>query len=131
MFGQSIYFTMVPEDVRKQHLKAVAAINDLSKTEMALQIESRGENGSSQVTYINTEAKSTILSHQIKSLVIPPHSVLSRVHVFHTADNKMVLNMFGFTHNDAEVAVATPADAKDILACAAEIQTGTLIFPCS
>ena len=48
------YFKQIPEDLRKQHLKAVQAIRDLKQSDLSLKIETKTASGSTVVTYIQT-----------------------------------------------------------------------------
>jgi hypothetical protein len=90
------YFTQISEERRKQHLQAVIAIRDLQQLNLSLQLESKGEEGSSEVTFINTQTQTGNLYSQIKNLSVPEGSNLARVRVYSSLDNSLALNVFSF-----------------------------------
>lgn len=123
---QASYFNQIPEHLRKQHLKAVLAIRDLKQHNLSLKLESKGDEGSVEITFINSQTETGMLHSQIKSLAVPPGCHLSRVRVFSSLDNALALNVFSFTSNIQTKQVASRADAAHILEYIKEIKEGEL-----
>lgn len=122
--SQASYFNQVPEDLVKQHLKAIQAIRDLKQSDLTLRIETKGDSGSTEVTYIKTGTKSGLLHSQIKNLQIPEGSSLSRVKVFSSLDGEIALNVFTFQNSQVDKELASPADATAIFELINEIRQG-------
>ena len=127
-FYQASYFNQIPEPLRKQHLKAVLAIRDLKQLNLSLKLESKGEDGSTEITFINSQTEAGMLHSQIKNLFVPPGSHLNRVRVFSSLDNALALNVFSFDSIDQTKQSATRADAPHIMEYINEIKAGVLYF---
>jgi len=121
------YFKQVPDSLRRQHLKSIAALRELRQSDMVLKIDAKNEDGSSEVTFISnisSASSSNNLYDQIKSLVVPQDSTLSRVKVFSSADNSLALNIFSFETNKSTNTSATKDDIKAVVSLAKEISSG-------
>lgn len=118
------YFNQTPEESRKQHLKAIQAIRDLEQSDLSLKIESKGKDGSTDITYINSQTKSGLLHSQIKGLVAPANSTLSRVKVFSSLDGGLALNVFSFESANRLSSTASKDDTSRIFAMIDEIKAG-------
>ena len=105
-------------------MKAVLAIRDLKQLNLSLKLESKGEDGSTEVTFINSQTETGMLHSQIKNLTVPPGSHLNRVRVFSSLDNALALNVFSFDANIQTKKAATRADASHILEYIQEIKAG-------
>lgn len=103
-------------------MKAIASIREL-KQDISVKIETKHENGS-EITHIGSDASTGVLFNQIKNLVVPPDSQLSRVKVFSSADNSLSLNIFSFESLSAATKSATKEDAKGIFEFIEEIKSG-------
>ena len=112
--------------MRKQHLKAVLAIRDLKQLNLSLKLESKGDDGSTEVTFINSQTETGMLHSQIKNLFVPPGSHLNRVRVFSSLDNALALNVFSFDSIDQTKQSATRLDAPHIMEYINEIKAGVL-----
>ena len=92
------YFRQIPEQMRTQHLIAVSAIKTLAQgNNLNLKISSPTIDGKTEITVMNTEAKSKILLEQMSELPVPENSDLSRVKVFQSLDAQLGLNIYTFT----------------------------------
>ena len=127
LLQQASYFNQIPEPLRKQHLKAVLAIRDLKQLNLSLKLESKGEEGSTEITFINSQTETGMLHSQIKNLTVPHGSHLNRVRVFSSLDNALALNVFSFDSNIQPRQAATRADAGHILDYIKEIKEGIII----
>ena len=121
---QAAYFNQIPEPLRKQHLKAVLAIRDLKQLNLSLKLESKGDDGSTEITFINSQTETGMLHSQIKNLFVPPGSHLNRVRVFSSLDNALALNVFSFDSIVQTKQSATRADAPHIMEYIKEIKAG-------
>lgn len=84
---QSTYFNHIPDSLRRQHLKAVQAIRDLKQSDLELRIESHGDQGQTETTFISSEKHNPqLLNKQIASLKPVKDSLLTRVKVFRSLD---------------------------------------------
>eukprot|EP00596_Hydrurales_sp_CCMP1899_P000433 CAMPEP_0119043108 /NCGR_PEP_ID=MMETSP1177-20130426/17647_1 /TAXON_ID=2985 /ORGANISM="Ochromonas sp, Strain CCMP1899" /LENGTH=989 /DNA_ID=CAMNT_0007010475 /DNA_START=132 /DNA_END=3098 /DNA_ORIENTATION=- len=118
------YFNQISEERRKQHLQAVIAIRDLQQLNLSLKLESKGEEGSSEVTFINSQTKTGNLYSQIKNLSVPEGSNLARVRVYSALDNSLALNVFSFESSTKGKQVATLEDAEPILEYIKNLKAG-------
>jgi len=118
------YFKQVDEHIRKQHLKAVAAFNDISKSDLTLKIETKGADGSSTVTNMNSDPKIDFMIQNIKGMTVPANSTLANVKIFQSNDHQLALQMFSYISNKNSGERATVADGQAILATASEIRGG-------
>lgn len=101
------YFRQIPENLRSQHIKAVTALRDLMESDLSLNIKTKLEDDSLQITYINSQVKAGLLHSQIKNLVVPEGYELSKVQVFSSLDNNLALNIFFFNSTSQKVEHAT------------------------
>lgn len=101
------YFRQVPENLRSQHIKAITALRDLMESDLSLNIKTKLEDNSLQITYINSQVKAGLLHSQIKNLVVPEGYELSKVQVFSSLDNNLALNIFFFNSTSQKVEHAT------------------------
>lgn len=118
------YFNQIPEATRRKHLKAVLAIRDLKQTCLSLKIETKGENGSSDITFISSETRKGTLHQQITELEIPANSRLSRVKVFSSNDGDLALNVFSFESTNQINEVTRREDAQHIFDYIKDIKAG-------
>lgn len=109
-------------------MKAVLAIRDLKQLNLSLKLESKGDEGSTEITFINSQTETGMLHSQIKNLSVPQGSHLNRVRVFSSLDNALALNVFSFDSNIQAKQVATRADATHILDYIKDIKAGKLIL---
>jgi hypothetical protein len=121
---QSTYFNHIPDSLRRQHLKAVHAIRDLKQSDMQLRIESRGDQGQTEITFISSEKSPQLLNKQIASLKPIKDSVLTRVKVFRSLDGELSLNVFFFENSARRFQSASEEDAVKIFKYAEEIRSG-------
>ena len=112
-------------------MKAVLAIRDLKQLNLSLKLESKGEGGSTEITFINSQTETGMLHSQIKNLAVPPGTHLNRVRVFSSLDNALALNVFSFDNIIQTKQAATRADAPHIMEYINEIKEGTWLnhFP--
>lgn len=92
------YFKQIPEDMRRQHLLSIAAIQDLNQNDLTLKLQTPGVNDAIEVTYITSGCKEGLLFSQIDGLEIPADHYLSNVKVYSSMDEKLSLNVFTFDH---------------------------------
>lgn len=116
------YFNQVSEDFRKQHLKAIQALRDLKQSDLSLKIVTKGENGLTEITYINTSSKKELLFSQIESLVVPENSSLYRVKVFTSLDGSLSLNVFSFQDINSVKGKVNEQDVEHITGYINELQ---------
>lgn len=112
---------------RKQHLKAIQAIRDLKQSDLSLKIETKTDDGNTDITVLGSSATKGLLNSQIRDLKVPLKSVLSRVKVFSSLDNQLSLNIFSFYNEDRLLdgtLQATKEDAAHILELVHEIRAG-------
>jgi hypothetical protein len=91
-----------------------------------LKIETKHNDGSSEVTFILSDSTPGVLNRQIKSLVIPTDSRLSNVKVFSSMDGQLALNIFYFESTKGAKEVATRNDAKQVYEFAEDLRTGKI-----
>lgn len=120
----SAYFVQIPEVLRKQHLKAVQAIRDLKQSDLSLKIETKGDQGQTEVTFITSQRAKGLLTSQISTLKGIKDSSLTRVKVFTSLDGELTLNTFFYEKSDRVFQSATEADAAQIFAFAEEVKAG-------
>ena len=120
------YFNQVPEKERKQHLKAIGALREFKNSGLTLRIPTQLENGGLDMTIITSDNKKGLLYDQVKSLVVPPNSELSKVKVFTSLDGEMSLNTFTFLPSkpNTQEASATRDDAAQIFEYISELREG-------
>lgn len=118
------YFRQIPDTIRAQHVKAITAIRDLKQADLSLKIESKGDNDSLQITYINSQTKKGLLHSQINSLKVPDGYELTRVNVFSSLDGELALNMFSFESKAYNKSIATKDHASKILNYIEEVKAG-------
>ena len=112
---------------RKQHLKAIQAIRDLKQSDLSLKIETKTDDGNTDITVLGSNATKGLLNSQIRDLKVPLKSVLSRVKVFSSLDNQLSLNIFSFYNEDRLLdgnLTATKEDAAHIFELVHEIRAG-------
>lgn len=87
------YFHQVPEKLRKDHIKAIAAVKD-ANLDLYLNLQSTQlKDGRQVLTFIRPGTQPGTLLQMVQEL--PQTGIpLSRLHVFSTADESMSLNMF-------------------------------------
>jgi len=92
------YFRQVPEQMRLDHIKALAAVKE-ANMDLYLNLKSHAPDGRQMLTYIRPGTKPGVLLQMIKEL---PYNVstskdylpLSRAQVFSAEDESMSLNVF-------------------------------------
>lgn len=119
------YFNQIPETLRRQHLRAISAIRDLKQSDLLLKIESKEADGSTEITYISSATAKGLLHSQIKNLVVPADSRLTRVKVFSSLDNSLSLNVFSFVSSKVGAnRVATMDNAAVVMEYIDELKEG-------
>lgn len=88
----------VSETMRRQHVKAIAAIHDLNQKGLTLKLVTPGLNGSIDITHITSGCSDGLLFSQIDNLEIPQDHCLSNVRVYSSMDENLSLNIFTFDH---------------------------------
>lgn len=92
-----------------------------------MKIETKTEDGNTDITVLGSSATKGLLNSQIRSLKVPPKSVLSRVKVFSSLDNQLSLNIFSF-YNESRLLdsnlQASKADAAHIFDLIKEMRAG-------
>lgn len=118
------YFRLIPEDLRKQHVKAVAAVHDLDMQDLSLKIETKSASGNTEITMLNTETQQGSLLKQLNSLPVIKNHSLANVDVFSSSDGQFALNVFSF-EPDSHIVESTRVDqAEHIMKYAEELRAG-------
>jgi len=118
------YFRQIPEDLRKQHVKALAAVHDLDMQDLSLKIETKSASGNTEITMLNTETQQGSLLKQLNSLPNVKDHSLANVEVFSSADGQFALNVFSF-EPDSHIVESTRVDqAEHIMKYAEELRAG-------
>lgn len=117
------YFRQVPEVLRKQHIKAIVAIRELSQNNLSLKIETKTEYGF-EITFISTNTNPGALHTQIGNLVVPENTRLSNVKVFCSLDNELGLNIFSFENKVNTKLSASSEDSPAIFEYVQELRSG-------
>lgn len=116
------YFKQVPDDIRRQHLKAIAAIQDLNQKDLTLKLFTPHASGNGiEVTYITSGCGEGLLFSQIHGLEIPADHYLTNVKVFSSLDEKVSLNIFTFGRQ-VNFATGTEASIPSIMKFIEEIK---------
>ena len=139
------YFRQVPEEMRKSHLKAIAAIRDLKQSDLrfaiyiiqiiiqnykyifhfSLKIVTVVNEGLTEITLIQTIPKTGLLFSQMQTLPIPPDTTLSRVRVFSSADGELALNIFTYEKPSHQLnSMASVEDSNIILSFIDDLKNG-------
>ena len=105
-------------------MKAVTAIRDLKQSDLQLNVETKGEQGQTEVTFISSEKSPMLLNRQLASLKPVKDSILSRVKVFRSLDGEMSLNVFFYENSARKFISASEEDAATVFAFAQEVQAG-------
>mmetsp|Transcript_3860 Transcript_3860/g.5309 ORF Transcript_3860/g.5309 Transcript_3860/m.5309 type:complete len:1017 (-) Transcript_3860:1740-4790(-) len=121
------YFRRIPENIRSQHVKAIAAIHDLMHSDLSLKIETKSNDGSHTITYIASQTKSGILYTQIQGLTCPLNCELSSVQVFSSLDGELALNIFTFQTLNAGKKIATADDMSVVKAYLNDLKAGKFV----
>lgn len=93
----SSYFRQVPEWLRMEHIKAIAAVKD-AQMDLYLNLSTHLPDGRQVLTFIRPSTEAGTLLQMVQEL--PENNKynndtpLSRLHVFSTSDETMSLNMF-------------------------------------
>ena len=87
------YFRQVPEAFRIDHIKAIAAVKD-ANMDLYLNLKSQNHDGRVIYTFIRPGTEPGTLLSMVEEL--GEDLLLTRMHVFSTADETMSLNMFVF-----------------------------------
>jgi len=121
----AIYFTQVPEDIRKVHLKAAAAFKDFAATsDLSLKIENKSDNGDITVTNFHNSTEPGLFVKAMQDLEVPLNHRLGAVGIFQTKAHDLSVQMFTFKPNCNKNERATLDQAQHILRVAAEIRAG-------
>jgi len=119
-----VYFLQVPEEIRRDHLKAAAAFKDFATTsDLSLKIESRSSDGAITVTNLSNSTDRGAMVKAIAALECPATHRLGAVGIYQSNDKSLSVQMFTFKLNTARES-ATPADGQHILSVASEIRSG-------
>lgn len=110
--------------MQDQHLKAIQAIRDLKQSDLSLRIETKQENGSSQITFITSSNYKGLLAQQASLVASKKDEHMSRVKVFTSLDGELALSVFYFDKDANPFAGSTDADAANIYAFAEEVKAG-------
>ena len=127
--AQESYFSQVPEEMRRKHLQALAAVHELKMNDLSLKIMTQGENNTLDMTILNSSTKSGSLVEQLQNIRTHPmedHKLVN-VKVYSSKDGELALNIFTFAprvESGAAVTSATVEDAKHIFEAVSEIREG-------
>lgn len=118
------YFNQVPEQFRKDHIKAIAAVKD-ANLDLYLNLQSTQLNDGRQVlTFIRPGTQPGTLLQMVQELP-QTDTPLSRLHVFSTDDETMSLNMFVYGNKAlGHTAESVKETGAHILAYAEHVQAG-------
>lgn len=120
------YFRQVPEAFRIDHIKAIAAVKD-ANMDLYLNLKSQNHDGRVIYTFIRPGTEPGTLLSMVEEL--GEDLLLTRMHVFSTADETMSLNMFVFGKKAQQTnATLRPIDdspaIQKILSYAEMVQNG-------
>lgn len=125
----SSYFRQVPDWLRMEHIKAIAAIKD-ANMDLYLNLSTTLKDGRQVLTFIRPGTEAGTLLKMVQELPentkYDDSSPLSRLHVFSTIDDTMSLNMFvyGRPHQSLTSSEFIRDVGAPILQYAAELQSG-------
>jgi glutamate dehydrogenase len=117
------YFRQVPDHLRMDHIKAIAAIKD-ANMDLYLNLKSHTHDGRLIYTFIRPGTEPGTLLSMVEELPYLEDIPLTRLHVFSSLDGSMSLNMFVYGHKDF---TARPIDSEPvqvILKLAKQVQEG-------
>ena len=131
------YFRQIPPYLRREHVKALAAIVD-ADMDLYLNLKSKTSDGRIVYTYIRPTTQPGTLLSMVEELpeCNPTTPSLTRLHVFSAGDDSFSLNMFVMgesklqPHGDVEVLenATTSRPYRDvILQFASEVRNGTYL----
>eukprot|EP01041_Mallomonas_annulata_P014975 gene14975-31804_t len=121
------YFRQVPDDLRKSHLLAVAALRSVKQSDLSLKMETVVNDSLTEITIIKSNPKRGLLLSQLKSLIMPHDYTLSRIRVFSTSDGELALNIFSFEKSTQINQIATTEDAEQLFEYVRDIQSGKYV----
>lgn len=108
-----------------QHVKTISALRDMVKSDLTLQIESRGASDDSyQSTHISSANRPGLLHSQSQTFSVPAGYNLSNMKVYTAADKSLALNIFTFNKTTAPVEYAKREDAAPIFNYIKEVKEG-------
>jgi len=87
------YFRQIPPYLRRDHVKALAAVVD-ADMDLYLNLKSKTNDGRTVYTYIRPTTQSGTLLSMVEELPRDPNTSLTRLHVFSAQDDSFSLNMF-------------------------------------
>lgn len=125
----SSYFLQVPEWLRMEHIKAIAAVKD-ANMDLYLNLSTHLPDGRQVLTFIRPGTEAGTLMNMVQELPentrYDSDSPLSRLHVFSTSDETMSLNMFiyGRSNPDLTSREYIHDTGLPILQYASELQAG-------
>jgi glutamate dehydrogenase len=105
-------------------LKAIQAIRDLKQSDLALRIETKQDNGASQITFITSNNFKGLLSHHAAQVASRKGEHMSRVKVFTSLDGELTLSVFYFEKDSKDFAGSTDGDASRLYKFAEEVKAG-------
>lgn len=118
------YLTETREELRNQHLKAVAAFRDISQSDIALKIENTAADGTITITHFdNSRSNSSVLAN-LNNVSVPPNHSLVGVKIYKTNDGSLSIQMFTYKPDINAIEHASVSDAAPILNAAAEVRGG-------
>ena len=128
---QESYFSQVPEEMRREHLQALAAVHELQMMDLSFRVMTKGEGNTMDLTILNSSTKTGSLVEQIQQIRTNPpledHRLVN-LKVYSSKDGELALNIFTFaprvSAESAPVKMAGPEDAKHILDTVSEIREG-------
>lgn len=118
----SSYFRQIPEEVRVKHLQAICALQDTGNNTNII-LKSDNPDGRREMTFIRSGNFTGQLREMI-SLLPRDFGPLSRVKVFTSSDESLVLNVFTADSKADDALESSAQDREAILKYAAEVQAG-------
>jgi hypothetical protein len=91
---------------------------------MELKIETKGDQGQTEITFISSRRDPQLLNRQIASLKPVADSTLSRVKVFRSVDGDLSLHVFFYENSSRRFQGSNEEDAAKIFKFAEEIRAG-------
>ena len=117
--------------MRRDHLKALAAVEELKLKDLSFKTVTRGEGNTVDLTVLHHSMKTGSLAEQIQLIRANPPLEgyrLESLKVYSSKDGKLALNIFTFAPHvspfSTHVKMASPEDAKHILDSVSEIREG-------
>lgn len=119
------YFQQVPDEFRKDHIKAISAVRD-ANMDLYLNLKAHTHDGSRTIyTYIRPSTEPGTLLRMVEGLPLHADGTdLTRIHVFTALDQSMSLNMFIYGHSPPKPRALDYEPVQILLDFAADVQAG-------